>query len=123
MALRWHKITSIQLYQQHSILPVYEKNAKLALASCTMIQPLSFVPEYMVSPFFDLLVKEIQEVSDVLELDQEHLQTTEDLIYYYQKTYIKLKQLDETQKKGNSPSSSGIITETQLRAYRGRYML
>ena len=81
---------------------VYENNAELALA-LRMIPALSFVPEYMVSASFDLVIEEIQEVSEVLELEQESLQMIDDLTYYFQKTYIKGETIGRNTKEAQYP--------------------
>ena len=68
-----------------------------------MIPALSFVPEYMVSASFDLVIEEIQEVSEVLELEQESLQMMDDLTYYFQKTYIKGETIGRNTKEAQYP--------------------
>ena len=64
---------------------MYENTAELALR-LRIIPALSFVLEYIVSASFDLVIEEVQEVSEVLNIEKESVQKIVDLNYFFQKT-------------------------------------
>ena len=57
----------------------------------------------MVPFFFDLVFEEIQEVSELLNLEKGSLQTIDDLTYYFQKTYIKGETIERYTKEAQYP--------------------
>ena len=67
---------------------LYETNHDLNL-SLRLIPALSFVPAEMVNAAFDLVIEEIENVSDKFDLDDNITQKLDEVASYFQRTYIK----------------------------------
>ena len=67
---------------------LYETNHDLNL-SLRLIPALSFVPVEMVNAAFDLVIEEIENVSDKFDLDDNITQKLDEVASYFQRTYIK----------------------------------
>ena len=67
---------------------LYETNHDLNL-SLRLIPALSFVPVEMVNAAFDLVIEEIENVSDKFDLDDNITQKLDEVASNFQRTYIK----------------------------------
>ena len=65
---------------------LYETNHELNL-SLRLIPALSFVPVKMVNAAFDLVIEEIEKVSDKFDLDDNITEKLDEIASYFQRTY------------------------------------
>ena len=69
---------------------LYETNNELNL-SLRLVTALSFVPVEMVNAAFDLVIEEIEKVSDQFDLDDNITGKLDEVASYFQRTYIQGK--------------------------------
>ena len=90
----------------------YENNAKLAL-TLKIIPALSFVPLSDVESAFTLVIDKICQTADQFDIPTDIFEKIDKLASYFQKTYIKKKQLVDNSVILCSPQLYGIITTTR----------